>query len=679
MIMFHLKSLEGLMLKKLHQLIEFARKHTWQLLIVSIFAICLTGLLGFNTVYVNNNTDSSWQYTLSGLRHSPQNLGVDVFFTYGPLFERMVTFVHHNDTLGNYVVSSALFLYIFFLSIFTLWRFLQLYISRSRPRYTLLFVLLALSLFLSVTELEFFFAIYLLITIMTARKERKYVSKLLLLSGVYLLSLYKFNLTFPAVFISYLAFVDGFNLRKLLQSSLSWLGSLGVFVTLFFLVGSTFSFPALIHYFHYGITNSLYYGEFMSLAYPENLNTVILYTIFFLLIGLAYAYRLFIICATKQLPKSQEYIVVGLAFVLIAYFTFKHAVIRSDVHLLGFSPILFPGLLFIYLSVKPADFQLSSQKNRLPYVVLGLFVLGFIGHVVLFHNYAPPDLGQYIKSRTRLLDAATLNNRLNYNLFKQNQVIATHDLAYRQKFVQEIKGQLDAQYPRKNVIFYGNTTVYGDVLSQNRAVSYLPFLQNYSANPPSLFDKLYISYLEQHPNDLVFAEETEPSVDNRIPSHELNDFFQYLLHNYKVVLRDNTRRQYVFQRVSNQHEQCQKISELSFKDDVVTPLSPIPAMEPGNYAKLVLDSEKHSPAVTLASAIIKKPVYTISLITPDGIDMKMRTTPAILEHGVAIKPLYLSLGDHENGTTFNLGSILLNDGAPTRSSYTAQIQTCQYK
>lgn len=658
-------------------------KRNWAILAAMVaLAFCLFSFTGYVVVDPANNTDSSWAYSLSGLRHGTQVLGRDVFFTYGPLYERMVTNVYHQDSLINFVVSNLLFLFILAVSLYGLYRIIKLYHLNETAQGRILLLLSSLSLLVSLSAIDTLFYIILLITLLAVRREKSYPAKLLLLSGAYSFSFYKFNLAIPTLLLSLLALIELPKGRNVWRGALEWLGSLVMYLVIYFVLAASLTLSGFFNYLHFGFSNSLAYNEFMSLPYSQYPKLVLAYSLLVSGVIIIWLWRCFTILRKRQLAKSFDFVIGGLIFIVVLLFAFKHGVIRT--RLSEFTAFVFPTLIFAYLIIKPQDFIKKTKIGHFGIITCAIFLFS-VGIYLLSYNQLAPrayksnlPVATYYGSRIILLKLATIHNRLNYGYFNQEKIQAGKDLAVRAKIVENIKQQLDEKYPGRELLYYGNVTIYGDVLKQSHPVLLMPGVQNYAANPPQLFDPRYIDFLDQHPDALVFAEETEPSIDQRMPTHELNNFLQYLIHNYRVVLQDNVRRQYVFERVSSSRENCRTLSSLAFKDDSEVFMPQLPATDSHSYVKLKLIAMNSSLAAKAATALVKAPTYTLNLTNVENGTMHFRTTPSLLEHGVAISPLYLSLGDYMNGTPFRLLDFSLNDGFPRASTYQAEFELCSY-
>lgn len=655
--------------------------------IAFLLSFYLLSFLKFSSFNPLNSTDSSWQYSLSGLRHSSQQLGDDIYYTYGPLFVSMPTYIHANDSVANFVIGNIFFIYLLFINTLIFWKFGELTMKKFSASVRSLMIVAATTITLTLTDLDTAFNIILLITIFVARNEKRYLLKLLILSAVYLLSFYKFSYLLPAAMLTPLVFIQDFDLKGIARGLVKSFGALLVCISIFFILVKSISILGFIKFIYYSLVNTAYYGEFMGLPYDYEgfLPIVIVFIAVFYSTVLMFLAKSALLIKNNGLQKDfvKNYLVLGFAFLVVAFFDYKHAVVRNDIHLLSFTPFVFLCGAFILASVFYENGITKHYISRLFIPAIFLSIVSIFGHVLILalltKSTMPAAIKSYNKYLYSFLEQSTVNNRFNFGTFSEARESSRESIKMREQELSGIKSQLDAHSSANMpLLFYGNTNLYGEIINDKRQVLYSPFLQNYVAYPPSLGDKLYISFLEQHPNSLVFAEENEASIDTRIPAHELSNFFQYLIHNYKIIMLDKEKKHYVFERVSNNKENCRAFAKISFLDNARTPLPPLPQVNEYEYIKLKLDSN-HNIYETIASAAIKNPVYTMTLFTPEGATMDVRTTKTTLEHGIAIQPFNQSFRDFITKQPFSLGTFALHDGLPTASNYTANLEMCSFR
>lgn len=654
-------------------------------------SLYLFSFLGFSTFNVTNSTDSSWQYSLSGLRHDKQSLGLDIYYTYGPLFEVMPTFVHAQDTFKNFFVGNILFLFIVLVNAYVFLKII-LFIRQTKKIQKQLLPLSLITLagvVLTLTDLDTAFNLALLATLFAARIEKRYSLKVLMLTAIYVLSYYKFSYFVPAVLITPLVFIESLYWKNLLQSLYRCILPAFVCISLFFILTQSLSVSSLIKYLYYSIVNTAFYGEFMGLSYEENLAIVVLFSaLYFFTVGVfaIRMYQLYFQYRNQWKNAPLDYVLVGAGFLLIGFFDFKHAIVRNDIHLLSFTPFLFLSLLFIYLTIQLHK-QSASRKSSVKFdtrVLTAILTISVGIHIAVLGLLIYKKPLTAVKGYTTILKNIStqtlVNNRFNYKTFTNSREQSKANILVRSNDVKSIQAKLKKLPDQsKPLLFYGNTNMYGEVLKQDRTVLYSPFLQNYVAYPPTLADDMYIKFLNDHPNGLVFAEENEPSIDKRVPAHELNNFFQYLTHNYTVVASVPEKGQYVFERKNTDIKQssCTVFSQVKVHDNERVKLPDLPSLTDKQYVQFRLNEQSY-PAETLVSGLLKNPVYKMTLFTPDNAEMRVRTTRTTLEHGITIKPFNQSLQDYTSQRPFALGTFMIHDGLPTGKLYSGNIELCSF-
>ncbi len=661
-----------------------ARRPVTILCLISIltFLICFNNYFAFGAVDTKNSIDGSWQYTLSGLRHGSQALGVDVFFNYGPLFEKSVPFVQPQDGLSTFVTSNVLLLGIFLLCCVSIVLFIKYWVPRDIRGYA--YVLLAASyIFLTINQIDTLFLVVAVVGLLAVRREKRLWVQFPMLLGLQLFSFYKFSLSLFLLVLSPLIFFTSFKKRALLRAFYKWLGFMGMYLVSYMALTGDMSL-GFFKYIYYGLTNAMYYNEFMSLPFAENRHLLALVVLVAMFIV---SLLIFIVVRTLFLKKGAarwDIIICNLIVFAGLLILFKHAVVRNDGHLLAMSPFLFfPLAAFIATSEHIAIAGrrvMSWLRNNRWHTVAALaaaFVLAISFHWYAVSYFTHRGPGNTSQTQWNMFVSSLANNRLDYGYYLSQVTRTDENIHLRANELAVINVQLKELDKGNKLLFYGNTTMFGALLDPSYTVLYAPFLQHYSAHPPKLFDPLYVDFLRSHPDALIFAEENEPSIDRRIPAHELNTFFQYITHNYKVVAGDEAEWQYVLERVSDRQETCtlEKTITAHKKEQLV-----IPKVErtKDQYLKLKIDFQTNL-VEKLISTAIKSPIYSIDLRTPDGGVMQVRSSQSILAHGIAVDPLYTTLHDSYADIPFNLHSIVVRGGINKEASYRADFELCTFK
>lgn len=643
---------------------------------VLLFALLTTQFFVFQAVDLSNAIDGSWQYTLSSLRHGMQTLGVNIYYTYGPLFQRITTFPTPKDGFVDFLVSGLLFLALIVGISYILIQFIKLgsrYFPKLFPKLVLLFVL---TLFVLSPQVDSFFFLTLLMGLLCINSEDNFKKQLLIIVPLSLFSLYK--LSFSISFLLLLPFAlirIPIKFKQIKTALVSYLTSVVIF-TLMFSVLSISSPMHIIRYLYYGLVNSFSYSEFMGLSIADNKLAVVSFVAIYMLCLTVFITYSVIKIIRKQKIKHDLFLA-NLVVFGVGYFVLKQAIVRNDYsHIVAFLPFLPIFLtLLVYYSVQIFRKKFSDRVLLTALVCSFIFCISvqFIIIGSLTKPYAKTPT-QYLRAKVTILSNIATQNPLIYPSFTHKRSITTQRqniISYRTKGVE---AYLKEHYsPSKNVIFYGNYTSLGDTLSNS--VVYTPFLQNYAAFPPKTFDPIYISMAKQNPDDLVIVDETEPSINERIPSHELNDFFQYLKENYKVVYKNTETRQYLLEKVSNNSQSCSVISTIQSKKG--TPISiPETVLSKDEYIRMRV-SGASNPVEKLISAGLKPPIYSISIITKGGTGTK-RTTVSTIEHGIAVKPLYYSYSDVINQTPVDLDSVAITGGIDRNGPISIVFDLCKY-
>lgn len=636
--------------------------------VLALYGLVLQYFFTYKIVDVHNNIDGSWQYTLSYLRHTGQTLGVNVFFNYGPLFERVGTYVTAADTLRDFLVTNLFFLLLFILNIFGLYRFIKLYAKRIGIYWI---GLATVFLALSAIQIESIFYFTLIFGVLAIRKELRLDYRLLMLIGLELFSLYKFSFTLAFLLSSPLIFLYTSRGKRIVMD---WVGSLFVLFIIYCTVTEHLSL-GFFKYLYYGLINSIFYNEFMSLTFHENKKMTLVYLLVMIIaffIFMVYAVKLIL---RKKIKAKFDYLVFAALILLASYLSYKESVVRSD----NGHMLTFPSTIFL-LSTTTAAIVLNIINIKLKPIILRLglstlFLLSLISYLIINVHYSGVGLREFGGGEFRGLANSLEDNRLNYSSFISNRNQTARDISKRKVEVESINKQLAALSGPKNIIVFGNTTLLSTLLYKGYNVQQAPFLQNYAAHPPQLFDRIYLDNVYKNPNDLIFVEETEGSVNERMVSYELNNYFQYLIHNYKVIARNDARRQYVLEDVSRNLQSCIPIRSFTSNENALTPLPQLQT-SPNNYVQMVVHIDSTSKD-KLASILVKTPVYMMNIYSPDGM-MQWRVTKTTLAHGVAISPLYLNFHDAINHIGFDLKAIEISGGISQNQPYSAQLNMCSF-
>jgi hypothetical protein len=278
--------------------------------------------------------------------------------------------------------------------------------------------------------------------------------------------------------------------------------------------------------------------------------------------------------------------------------------------------------------------------------------------------------------RVHVVSDSVRDNKFNYGFF-WSQVRETRKLYYaRYGEVASINKSLNELAPNRQVLVFGNSPILSTLLSSSHQVLQNPFLQNYNAVPPQLFDPLYVKFLQQHPNAVVFWEETEPSVNSHLPIYQLNDTYEYVYHNYRLIAVNPGDTQFLLERVASNTPTCSVLSTLAFSKGASVIL-PQYRLASNQYIEM-----KATLKTTLAekglSVLVKNPLYSILLTNTEGGSALFRIEIPTLGHGITLDPLYPSYRDLHNNTPFNLASFRINGGLDKTGPVNATLYKCSY-
>lgn len=658
------------------------------ILLTAIYALFLSYFFSLYSPDFNNKIDGSWVYSIGSLRDSNQHIGSDIFFTYGPLSEKIITSVNSNDSVTNYITSVLLFLILVIINTYVFFRFAKLVFLHSNRKIRILFLSTFIAIALTLTSIESFFYITLLFTLFVANREENYYKKILLLVGVILFSLYKFNFTLPVLVLGPIAFISQLSIKNFVLSLIKWLPCIFLYSVFYLLMINTLDISGLVKYLYYGLASSIAYSEFMGLAYEKNLKVVIFYGLLMVINMFIFMWYLFIIHKNKSKYLDDKFIPFSVAYLFVSLLVFKHAVVRSDIHLLSYIPFLYISLSYMLLAgllLFPRVKILQSHKKFNIFLVSSLLIFYILSIVLTSFVQFKESAGlnklisgtmSVINFRINIVSNSIRKNQLNYYSFAEMKRNSLTGLNMYDSSIRETKEYLLNN--NNKIIFYGNTTFLAEILDNSVNIQFMPYLQTYAAFPPKLFDDIYIEYINKYPEALIYAEELEPSIDERIPSLELNNYFQYLIHNYRIEHSNSQKNQFILKRYQDKHEVCSSIYTTNSKDNDIVH---IPDINPtsNEYIKMkVYDNDIKDKIVdTGLSVLIKKPIINIGLINEKGKFVR-RTTKSTLEHGISVNPLYQSIKDYSIGEPYNFDSFVIYDDIMTQNNYKIMFEKCTF-
>lgn len=634
----HSKKLKTRLLNWIH--VNGKKKSILILALLFVYSTLFFSAFKLYPLDTRNNIDGSWSYAIASLRHhDEQSLGNDIFFTYGPLSTKIISTVHHSDQINDYIVSILLITTVYFLCI------LLILYSASRLSDSLLMVFIALSalLLVGVPMIDLLFFVTLLIAVLGFNPKNSIANQLILLSGPILISAYKNNLLIAMLVLALFMIVFQDSLKKGVKFIFAFLALYAaLLVALGISVTKVYSFLSI------SILDALDYNEFMSLATNKE------YTITFFLTLMFFACIKLVKTHSVTSASLSGWILwkkwlIDLAEIWILWVVFKEASTRSDGHVIVFIPFMF------YIAAR-VIFMLLPRVSIIHSVVI-VGIASFSTFVFMVQNV--PELSGIPK---RIYAKRTIENVTFKEFFK------TYDyqqfIKYRQESINSFEGlkkdvsglrtslEQSGQYNEdRPIVAYTNTIFYLPAVTDN--YRYAPFLQTYQAFPTSMFDKLFIDYLKNNPETLVFWTNINPSVDGRIPTQDLPDTFQYIRQNYDIVAEDAEKGLYLYAK-SPQKSHPSQLCTIKHKESFTN--TPTPISKDTNEIAVKV----HAGSRFALDILYKKPVYKIYLYDDLGRNKIYRTTPSLLEAGLQIDPFLPTLISAPNEDNFEISKFMVS-------------------
>jgi hypothetical protein len=650
-----------------------------------LYLLLFLFLFGLHAIDASNLIDGSWMLSLSSLRHGSQTLGADIFFTYGPLYVKIMNFVHPLDTARDLFIANIYFVTLLILCSFSFYEFIKKWVINNI--WLLALVLGLILLILTIYPLDTLFYATLLFSVLAARKETKYWKCLLILMGPALFAMYKFSFLLSFAAITPFIFLHEYNLSKLINSFLKWLGTFGLLIIGFLLTtGTVFGFAK---YLYYGTINSIYFNEYMSLPFDFNKNLVISYS---LALAVMFLFTIttivFLFIKNRSLKVTDNIALVSVTFITI-YFAYKQSVVRSDAHLFALTPFFFIMAIFCsyiayYFVLKKYTGSLFKFRRGTKHITvicfLSLFfIVSYFAHYKVYYiilKTPKVSIANFINDRLLAVRDDLYSNKFRYSVFEQRRIETTNLINMHNKLVGILNQQIKDKNLKQDVLLYGNPTILASLVKTNGNVIQAPFIQLYPAYPPSLFESMYANYYKNHSDALVYATDMNAAIDGRLSTHELSNTFQYLIHNYVPIASDSYNEQYLLKQKSNLSESCNNISIVSAQKnrDVLMPKTTITN---NDYLKIKVKYNNYLESII--SLAIKKPVYSMLVTGDDGKKLIWRTHLSALNNGVSINPIYVSYHTAIDGKKFNTSSFKLIGGIDKNDKYEVTFEKCTFK
>jgi hypothetical protein len=645
-------------------------------LFLFLIGVLFTQFFTFKIVDLSNNIDGSWQYSIARIRSTDQDLGNNIHYTYGPLYEKMPSIPLRSDTTSDFLFGSFLFLVILcsFIYIFKFASDNLIDNGTIRHSSTLKYLLISF-LILTTSYIDTLFYIYLFLTLYVLRHNINQHANSFILISLSIFSLLKVSFS-----ISTLLLVPVFGLalakfsyRKPLDTLIKILS----FFVIYFLTFASLTSSGItkfIEYIQIGFLNSLAYAEFMGLSFRENIKVVLVFVLIYYI-----SILLFIISLSIGFIKKRgiqlDIISLQLSLFAVCYFLLKQSIVRSDDHVLTFIPVIPALVLSGYTSIRGIlNFNNSKRldKPMLHAVIFSMVVFLFTVSSI----YSSDATASYADRRFKQLLSVASNNPLNHYSFRSKQIQSAKDESAKGKYAEKLAEYIKLNYKNnEKIYFFGNTTsIIGD-LSYEKPITLMPFIQNYAAFPPQIFDQRYVETLDREDSNLVIIEEIEASINDRVAYHELSKLYGYLFSNYRVVYSDTNARLYLFEKISSKAENCNTLGIFNARsNELIT----IPNKDEGYEHIKVQIKSSPSYLEKLVGVLLKPANLYLTLRTTDGVEVIKKTTTYTLINGVNIYPSYLSVTDFVKDSPMQLSGFSLGGGMFSNDTYSGEFMNCSH-
>lgn len=646
-------------------------KRAWLSTFVCLFLYIGVFFGTFTYTSLSTNVEQGWEYALASFRHHPeQSYGNGIYYTYGPLSPHVVTIVHSLDTAHNFIISILIVSAVLALCLFGLLRAFKHNGNKTKLLCLGVFAV-AVSCSLNIDlSIDVLFYSTLIATYSYLAEENKYKYKLGAALGLILLSTYKNSFLIallPVLAIIGLTYPAKNWFRRILGTVLL------VFLPILILVIDGVSTSGIPRYLWYSLNNSLAYSQFMNNTLHPKI--VIAFWLLFIIytttkivkLLLKRSKNLKLVYAKPHLP--QVALVVGELWII--YVVLKEAITRSDQHLIVFLPFVLWILVSLLFQLRFFS-QVSSQKLILIFIIL-------LAPTLLVTESINERLDTLTRSQTlnTILDQVTLRDVLKYYSYdsfleaKQQSQVVTNAINNQAKTLRNSF----ISYLQENQLRPGDQSIVGlnnDIfyLPAFRPVQYLyaPSLQNFEAQPTTLYDRIDLNYIENHPNYYIFWDTTVPSIDGRLPSEDLPMTYNYIQNRYSIVASDSVKGLYL---LGKSHGVLSK--NVCSSSTTVGHLGTMTKIS-GTTTELKVNIQTSS-LYKLKYLAYKYPIYTMQL--KDGRqDESFRAIPSSLSDGLYIRPWLPLLTGNGVGQNFTPNQFKLSSSDNSKPSLKLTQMAC---
>ncbi|MBD3244459.1 MAG: hypothetical protein GF335_00510 [Candidatus Moranbacteria bacterium] len=545
---------------------------------------------------VKNTIEGSWNYSIKNMLFQNENLGRDVFYTYGPLATYFFSSPALTDSFLILILPVLLSVFLALIIYFLLFK-----LTRFKVR-SLLFLPPLFLLFHAISAIKLEFCIQFILLLIIFNVDRKKITlnkKTILILAFFtaFATLLKFSL--GMVSVATLSFLIFLNNKKIISKQnikkIIFYESL-VFVFLFILFYFSAKSTDIITYLSNSLQVSIGYKEYMAV----DVQLPVVKFINFLLI--------FPILLNLFILKKKNYP----SYLILSYFAILYGFVRNDLHVLTSLQYMFTVLVvFVYYALNKKNLTKKNKKLAFDYkLILGIFCLAFI-HLHLISNYKQ----NFLKPDVRLSFLKSPIWKTDQYLKKAEKNLDTGKKMIPNKIEKSIKNSSKCLMVIPN---FSSVPLFVHTCQVHNV--YLQYFSNYPDNS----DQLNIEKIKkQYPDNLNILFHNG-SIDGRIYLSESPKLLLAILKNYKLELKEN---QYLLLTPKNKRWQdieCKKSSK-----------------ENHNFVQIHL---KESILEKIKKTIYKPTKTYIHLQINDKTQIK-RTYRSQLEYGIITDPYFQDTQD----------------------------------
>lgn len=619
--------------------------------IVLLFLKLFLSAIPIKPVESTNIIDGSWSYTLASFFHqTPQIFTKDVFFTYGPLSPLVVTTIHHTNTVWDIFWSNVIILFIALFLVISIVYIIKSYNIRNKIFYLIIFIFANIMLI----PIDTVFMLYLFILGTYLIDQKNEPKKIVLFFGVMVFCFYKNSFLLATIISIPLVFFRRDNLKR---SILYTIISFAILIIVYYIL-TKFKVTEFWNYFYFAYIDAASFSEYLSIPFgSKNSNDIFVLLFSILLISFLATFR-----------KDNWYR--QLFKLMVIFFAYKHGIVRSDGHLVGFV-IFIPIILFeVINSLK------FIQKSTYLYTLL--VTASFVSTIVIYQQLS------YVLS---LPEVKTTTTQTNLKVILKRQLlflkrfyipsvnIAILESQSRYNSIRDDSSSLQRDfniYIQKNnlsdikLLNLSNATFYAESLGYPTMYSIM--MQNYESHPYATFDEINLDRLKIYNKSYIFASDVARDIDDRHNISEMNETFNYLFTNYMVVASSEDKNLLIFEKNQNKEELCTIDKE--FKTGIGEKIE-----LPEQKNKLKISVHTSQSVLEIIRGIIFKPEeYRLLVQDHGGNTLNYRTFESTLQKGFVVRPFYRSFRDAAENLDYGATSFSIESS--TKKKILVKIYSC---